>query len=137
MLKFAAMQIGMSFAAAAMAWRCSGEKPVVPITIALRLARHSSSAASVASGCVKSMSTSNGAAVVSSAWPTATPTSAWPTTPPTSSPSSGLSWRSIAATRLMFGAASAAWITARPMRPAAPWMAMRVVFIGESLWGRR
>src|SRR5512147_427357 len=124
-LMFGAKTMAMRFDAASIARLPAASKPVVPMTIFTPCAAQASRCRSVASGRVKSISTSAPASAPSSPL-TRTPVT-FPIASPQSRPSTGLSARSSAAAKARSGWPSVASISIRPMRPDAPAIA---IFIG-------
>ncbi|MNJ63828.1 hypothetical protein D3C77_597520 [compost metagenome] len=125
-LKFAAKTMGISLAAAARRSFSSGEKPVVPITMALPARRQTSRFFSVTEGWVKSITTSNSSTARARSPLSGTPRRPIAASSPASAPTRVLSGRSTAA---VSPAAPAVCCTASirvlPMRPAAPITAIR------------
>src|SRR5262245_51263573 len=122
------MTTAMSCAASAISFFCAALKPVVPITTLTPCLRHAARFASVPSGRVKSTSTAPRGMTCAAASPIFTPQDE-PTSSPASFPMSGLPFSSSAAVSLRSGERSTASMRARPIRPAAPAIAIFTVAI--------
>ena len=97
------------------------------MTIARPCDRHAPACSTVGSGSVKSMQTSDTARARSREVSIRTPISPMPATAPASAPSRGLSSRSTAAATDVSASAETVCTSIRPMRPAAPTIAIGMV----------
>ena len=126
-LMLGACTMGMSPAAFSTMESCSGVRPVVPMTIARRCARHVPACSTVGSGRVKSMHASETARARSRELPMVTPISPMPATVPASAPTRGASSRSTAAATDTPVSAWTVCTSILPIRPAAPTIVIGIV----------
>ena len=98
----------------------SGVRPVVPITIAVPVSAASAACCKLASGAVKSITTSASVKSCAGSTPSTTPFDLTPAISPASCPMCGLSARSVAATRCKSSARAISRISMPPIRPPPP-----------------
>ena len=129
-LMFGANTTGIVSACRASSAFCSAENPVVPTTAPAPCRAHAARWAMLPSGRVKSIMTSATPAAASASVPTVTPV-ARPNRSPASRPTALLPATSKAATSSLPASASTASISACPIRPPAPAMAIRAAIVSS------